>query len=667
MLRILPESILNNAVANLSLLRQERLARDILAKDPAPEQSNRILVEVYANLDKLICRNLDCSEQLGLPILTRAGLPADKQGNVFQWEAGECAVVSAIEFDLNFQLFTRGLLANLDWSNVAVCGGSVLACLLRSPQNTSLAEWYFKEGSAWYNSDIDLFLVGLTKLEALEKIRHIYAQISSVRTDKGTPCVVRTKNAITIVPGYPYRNVQIIMKLFKSAEDVLCAFDLDCVCFTCDGSRVYGLPRALRAVSTRCNMVDVDLFRSFNYSRHLRSIKYWQRGFTFRILTPAIALSYPVPEAYLDVPTLAGVIAVEYKAQSYMAEYDGVYIPSGPSYSTPQAVESYLRAVAEKNCERLLRLHKIESRAAYVPFYVVGTLEEMLQPQPFSNFDEQTFSTPLTAPTPSPPPMPPSKPPQASLPRPPRTPPLQPKPNSRTVPLLLSQVDAHQLRSKLCDPEWYLILAREFDKPYFTQLEQMLTKEWHSGTPVYPEKQNIFRALNMTPYSKVKVVIIGQDPYVKAGQADGLCFSVPRGVRPPPSLRNIFVELQSEIPGFEVPCHGCLDSWAKQGVLLLNATLTVSARGCNSHSTIGWQTFTDNIVARLNERTTPLVFILLGKFAQNKCKNIWERHYVLRAAHPSPMSAPQFFGCGVFARVNEFLCQTQQTPINWAL
>ena len=185
--------------------------------------------------------------------------------------------------------------------------------------------------------------------------------------------------------------------------------------------------------------------------------------------------------------------------------------------------------------------------------------------------------------------------------------------------------------------------------------------------PVYPPENLVFNAFAHTPYDKVKVVIVGQDPYHGAGQAHGLSFSVPRGVKPPPSLKNIFLELNQDLH-VPVPNHGCLEKWADQGVLLLNATLTVRAGEPKSHHDKGWERFTDAVIDILAERKDPIVFLLWGKSAQEKGQRlIGTHHAVLQAAHPSPYSATGFFGCRHFSKANALLQQWGKTPINWSL
>ncbi len=215
---------------------------------------------------------------------------------------------------------------------------------------------------------------------------------------------------------------------------------------------------------------------------------------------------------------------------------------------------------------------------------------------------------------------------------------------------------------------WRQALKKEFEKEYMIQLRNFLAQEKTAQKTIFPKGSEYFAALNETPLEKVKVVILGQDPYHGPGQAHGLCFSVRPGVKPPPSLQNIFRELQSDL-GIEPPLHGCLKSWAEQGVLLLNATLTVEAGRAGSHQGRGWETFTDQIIALLNERREGLVFMLWGSYAQKKGQFIdRKRHLVLEAPHPSPLSAHRgFLGCRHFSKANTYLQSQGQEPINFSL
>ena len=218
------------------------------------------------------------------------------------------------------------------------------------------------------------------------------------------------------------------------------------------------------------------------------------------------------------------------------------------------------------------------------------------------------------------------------------------------------------------DPSWRRVLESEFRKPYMGQLQEFLGEEKQAGKQIYPPDGQIFNAFNSTPFDKVKVVILGQDPYHGAGQAHGLCFSVLPGVRVPPSLRNIYKELHSDL-GIEPAHHGCLQPWAEQGVLLLNATLTVEDSKAGAHQGRGWEVFTDAVIHALAEQREGLVFILWGSHAQKKGAFIDERrHLVLRAPHPSPLSAHRgFFGTKPFSRANQWLQERGEEPIRWAL
>lgn len=218
------------------------------------------------------------------------------------------------------------------------------------------------------------------------------------------------------------------------------------------------------------------------------------------------------------------------------------------------------------------------------------------------------------------------------------------------------------------ESSWLEVLRDEFYKPYFSSIKQTLIEEKKNGIIHYPSSSNIFSALNHTPLHKVKVVIIGQDPYHGFGQANGLCFSVNKGISIPPSLTNIFKELNADLK-LEIPSHGDLIAWANEGVLLLNAVLTVRANQPASHKNIGWENFTDKIIETVNSKREHVVFLLWGNFAKNK-KNLinTNRHFVLEAAHPSPFSANNgFFGCHHFSKTNEYLIKNKITPINWQL
>lgn len=215
--------------------------------------------------------------------------------------------------------------------------------------------------------------------------------------------------------------------------------------------------------------------------------------------------------------------------------------------------------------------------------------------------------------------------------------------------------------------DWDEILKGEFDKEYYQNIHAFLKEEYKTHT-IYPNMFDIFNALKYTPYESVKVVIIGQDPYHGPNQAHGLCFSVQDNIKPPPSLVNIFKEINSDL-GIEIPKSGNLTKWAKEGVLLLNNVLTVRAGSPNSHKGKGWEQFTDCIIKKLNMRESPLVFLLWGSNARSKASLITNKnHLILESVHPSPLSAyGGFFGCRHFSKTNEFLKQNGQTPIDWSL
>lgn len=216
---------------------------------------------------------------------------------------------------------------------------------------------------------------------------------------------------------------------------------------------------------------------------------------------------------------------------------------------------------------------------------------------------------------------------------------------------------------------WKSVLQGERDEPYFQNLTAHIEKERRQARIIYPKNSEIFNALASTPFPKVKVVIVGQDPYHGPNQAHGLSFSVQPGIHPPPSLLNIFREISSDI-GIQFKAgFGCLESWAKQGVLLLNAVLTVEAGRPQSHANIGWERFTDRVIRELNQRGDHLVFLLWGAYAQKKCFFIdRQRHLVLEAAHPSPLSANRgFMGCKHFSRANQYLLEVGKSPIDWSL
>jgi uracil-DNA glycosylase len=221
---------------------------------------------------------------------------------------------------------------------------------------------------------------------------------------------------------------------------------------------------------------------------------------------------------------------------------------------------------------------------------------------------------------------------------------------------------------KKLENSWMKRIGLEFQKNYMLQLEEFLEKRRQTKVPIFPETQNIFKALNSTAFDHVKVVILGQDPYHGPGQAHGLSFSVPRGVQKPPSLQNIFKELHQDL-GLPIPETGDLLHWAQQGVLLLNSVLTVEDGKPGSHQNQGWEKFTDKIVEVLNDERQHLVFILWGAYSQKKGVIInSEKHLVLKSAHPSPLSSYRgFFGSRPFSKTNEYLVKTHQSPIDWSL
>ncbi|TDH26385.1 uracil-DNA glycosylase [Segetibacter sp. 3557_3] len=218
------------------------------------------------------------------------------------------------------------------------------------------------------------------------------------------------------------------------------------------------------------------------------------------------------------------------------------------------------------------------------------------------------------------------------------------------------------------EPGWKDLLKNEFSKPYFQQATTFIKMEKAQGKTIYPPGGLIFNAFENTPVDILKVVLLGQDPYHGPGQAHGLSFSVPDGVNPPPSLVNIFKELNTDI-GMPIPKTGNLTSWAKQGVLLLNSVLTVRANEAGSHAKSGWMEFTDAVIRKISDEKEGIVFLLWGKFAQEKQVLIDEtKHHVLKAAHPSPFSADKgFFGCKHFSKTNELLMKDGRDPINWSL
>jgi len=215
---------------------------------------------------------------------------------------------------------------------------------------------------------------------------------------------------------------------------------------------------------------------------------------------------------------------------------------------------------------------------------------------------------------------------------------------------------------------WKDVLHTEREQEYFKSVIAHVERERGSGKIIYPKNSDIFNALSFTPFEDVKVVLVGQDPYHGPNQAHGLCFSVLPGVSPPPSLVNVFKEIANDLK-LPIPSHGCLEKWARQGVLLLNTVLTVEAGRPESHRGIGWERFTDRVIKELNERKSGLVFLLWGAHAQEKGAAIDPlKHYILKASHPSPFSAQRgFFGCGHFSKTNEILRKLGRTEIDWKL
>lgn len=217
------------------------------------------------------------------------------------------------------------------------------------------------------------------------------------------------------------------------------------------------------------------------------------------------------------------------------------------------------------------------------------------------------------------------------------------------------------------EDSWYNLLQEEFEKPYFNNIKSHLLNQKAAGKKIYPKGSLIFNAFDTTPVSNVKVVILGQDPYHNPGQAMGLSFSVPKGMATPPSLKNIYKELHSDL-GITIPNHGDLSSWAQQGVLLLNAILTVEHKEAGSHRKIGWEQFTDGIISKLSQNKKNLVFMLWGNFAKQKASLIdGSRHLVLQAAHPSPLARGAYFGSKHFSQCNAYLHKHSHVPIDWKL
>jgi len=219
------------------------------------------------------------------------------------------------------------------------------------------------------------------------------------------------------------------------------------------------------------------------------------------------------------------------------------------------------------------------------------------------------------------------------------------------------------------EPSWLQVLGDEFDKDYMVKLRQFLKEEKEAGYTIYPKNSDIFNAFNKTSFTDLKVVILGQDPYHGANQAHGLSFSVQKGITPPPSLKNIYKELQTDIPGFVIPTTGDLTHWAEQGVLLLNATLTVRAGTPGSHQKRGWEQFTDAVIKTISDKKEGIVFILWGSYAQAKAELIDQtKHFIIKSPHPSPFSADRgFFGSKPFSKTNEILRKEGKKEINWQI
>jgi uracil-DNA glycosylase len=218
-------------------------------------------------------------------------------------------------------------------------------------------------------------------------------------------------------------------------------------------------------------------------------------------------------------------------------------------------------------------------------------------------------------------------------------------------------------------PDWLPIFEHEASKPYYHKIEAQISLDSANGKIIFPPENQIFEAFKFTSLQNTKVVILGQDPYHGEGEANGLCFSVNKGIKVPPSLRNIYKELASDINHFKIPNHGNIDNWAKQGVLLLNTSLTVIKDQANSHSKIGWHQFTNKIIETISNQKEHVVFILWGKNAHDKMEFINpNKHLVLKGVHPSPLSASRgFFGCKHFSKTNEYLVSKNLTPINWQI
>ena len=219
------------------------------------------------------------------------------------------------------------------------------------------------------------------------------------------------------------------------------------------------------------------------------------------------------------------------------------------------------------------------------------------------------------------------------------------------------------------EPSWLKVLHEEFEKDYMKKLRQFLKEEQDAGQKTYPKNADIFNAFWKTPFDELKVLILGQDPYHGPNQAHGLSFSVQKGITPPPSLKNIYKELSTDIPGFVTPNHGELTEWAEQGVMLLNATLTVRAGTPGSHQKKGWEEFTDKVIQTISDKKEGIIFILWGSYAQAKAELIDKsKHFIIKSPHPSPFSADRgFFGSKPFSKTNEILIKEGKKPIDWQI
>ncbi|CAJ0578243.1 unnamed protein product, partial [Mesorhabditis spiculigera] len=244
---------------------------------------------------------------------------------------------------------------------------------------------------------------------------------------------------------------------------------------------------------------------------------------------------------------------------------------------------------------------------------------------------------------------------------------VEPSEDAENTPQTSGELASPFLADLLQDAEWREALKTEFEAPYWKKIEDFLLKEYQKGKEIFPPRHEIFTAFNTTPLCKIKVVLIGQDPYHNVGQAHGLCFSVKKGIKAPPSLVNMYKELVTDIPGFVPPSHGYLMGWAEQGVFMLNAGLTVEAHKANSHADIGWHKFTEKVIQTISRRVDKCVFLLLGNFAQKRAALVdAKKHVIIKEAHPSPLSVRHFKGCRPFSRTNEALVKFGLEPIDWS-